>query len=142
MRISFPKRLLLGTMLALPFPCRAADTTKTLPEGVEMTRHFGWPNCLALEAADPEVRAVVAPAVGGRIIHYGLKYENIIFENPGSEGKTLANTKNLFWVGGYQCDIGPELRGIPDHTAFEGQKYNPEIGIFGMDVALTVERHR
>lgn len=30
--------------------------------------------------------------------------------------------------------------GIPDHTAFEGQKYNPEIGIFGMDVAVTVER--
>lgn len=30
--------------------------------------------------------------------------------------------------------------GIPDHTAFEGQKYNPDIGVFGMDVAVTVER--
>ena len=30
--------------------------------------------------------------------------------------------------------------GIPDHTGFEGQKYNPEIGVFGMDIAVTVER--
>ena len=30
--------------------------------------------------------------------------------------------------------------GIPDHTSFEGQKYNPEIGIFGMDIAVTIER--
>ena len=30
--------------------------------------------------------------------------------------------------------------GVPDHTAFEGQKYNPEIGIYGMDIAVTVER--
>lgn len=35
---------------------------------------------------------------------------------------------------------GNLMFGIPDHTAFEGQKYNPEIGIFGMDVAVTVER--
>ena len=30
--------------------------------------------------------------------------------------------------------------GIPDHTSFEGQKYNPEVGIFGMDIAVTIER--
>jgi large subunit ribosomal protein L5 len=30
--------------------------------------------------------------------------------------------------------------GVPDHTQFENQKYNPEIGVFGMDVAVTVER--
>lgn len=30
--------------------------------------------------------------------------------------------------------------GVPDHTTFEGQKYNPDVGVFGMDVAITVER--
>jgi len=30
--------------------------------------------------------------------------------------------------------------GIPDHTLFEGQKYDPSIGIFGMDICVTVER--
>jgi large subunit ribosomal protein L5 len=38
--------------------------------------------------------------------------------------------------------------GVPDHTLFEGQKYDPNIGIFGMDICVTVEnpgyrvRHR
>jgi large subunit ribosomal protein L5 len=30
--------------------------------------------------------------------------------------------------------------GVPDHTGLEGQKYNPDIGVFGMDVSITVER--
>jgi len=30
--------------------------------------------------------------------------------------------------------------GIPDHTLFKDQKYNPDIGIFGMDVCITVEK--
>ena len=115
MQTSSINRLLLCSLLTLSTLCRAADKSRTSAEGVELKTHFGWPNCLVLEAADPEVRAVVAPAVGGRIIHYSLKGENILFENPGSEGKTLANTKDWFWVGGYQCDLGPELRGIPDH---------------------------
>ena len=30
--------------------------------------------------------------------------------------------------------------GIPDHTEFKEMKYEPEIGIFGMDVSITFER--
>ncbi len=30
--------------------------------------------------------------------------------------------------------------GIPDHTLFASQKYNPNIGIFGMDVSITMEK--
>jgi len=30
--------------------------------------------------------------------------------------------------------------GIPDYTDFEGQKYDPEIGIFGMDISVVLER--
>jgi large subunit ribosomal protein L5 len=30
--------------------------------------------------------------------------------------------------------------GITDHTDFPGQKYNPEIGIFGMDVCVVMRR--
>src|SRR5262245_50342886 len=110
-------QLLFWSLLVLSIPSRAAENSRPLAEGVAMRPHFGWPNCLVLEAADPEVRAIIAPAVGGRIIQYSLKAENIIFENPGSEGKTLAKTKDWFWVGGYQCDLGPEIRGIPDHPS-------------------------
>lgn len=30
--------------------------------------------------------------------------------------------------------------GIPDYTDFEDMKYDPDIGIFGMDISVTVER--
>jgi large subunit ribosomal protein L5 len=30
--------------------------------------------------------------------------------------------------------------GIPDYTDFSGMKYDPEIGIFGMDVSVSIQR--
>jgi large subunit ribosomal protein L5 len=37
-------------------------------------------------------------------------------------------------------DQGNISFGIPDHTMFKDQKYDPEIGIFGMDVCVTMEK--
>lgn len=30
--------------------------------------------------------------------------------------------------------------GVADHTTFEGERYDPEVGVFGMDVAITLEK--
>lgn len=30
--------------------------------------------------------------------------------------------------------------GVADHTTFEGERYDPETGVFGMDVAITLEK--
>jgi large subunit ribosomal protein L5 len=30
--------------------------------------------------------------------------------------------------------------GVADHTTFEGERYDPDTGVFGMDVALTLEK--
>ncbi|HLE53963.1 MAG TPA: 50S ribosomal protein L5 [Thermoplasmata archaeon] len=30
--------------------------------------------------------------------------------------------------------------GVPDYTDFEGMKYDPEIGVFGMDVSVSLKR--
>lgn len=30
--------------------------------------------------------------------------------------------------------------GVPDYTDFEGMKYDPEIGVFGMDISVNVTR--
>ena len=85
-----------------------------VPRASVVTKPYtGWSDSWLLNAAG--VQAVVVPAIGGRIVHYGVNGENIIYEISSSAGKTLANTKTNFWVGGYQCDIGPELRSIPDH---------------------------
>lgn len=37
-------------------------------------------------------------------------------------------------------DEGNLSFGIPDHTLFKSQKYDPNIGIFGMDVCITISR--
>ncbi len=37
-------------------------------------------------------------------------------------------------------DQGNLSFGIPDHTLFPDQKYDPEIGIFGMDVCVTLQK--
>jgi len=37
-------------------------------------------------------------------------------------------------------DEGNLSFGIPDHTLFKSQKYDPNIGIFGMDVCITMKK--
>ena len=46
-----------------------------------------------------------------------------------------------FKVPDYSFDDGGNLNfGVSDYTDFPGQKYDPEIGIFGMDIAVTINR--
>jgi hypothetical protein len=58
---------------------------------------------------------------------YSLNGQNILFENPSSAGKTLHNSNTGFWMGGYQCDIGPEIRGLPEHPLLWIGPYRWEI---------------
>jgi large subunit ribosomal protein L5 len=37
-------------------------------------------------------------------------------------------------------DQGNLAFGIPDHTIFKSQKYDPSIGIFGMDICITMQK--
>ena len=54
--------------------------------------------------------------------------------------------KRAFWVkenrvAGYSFDKeGNFTFGISDYTDFEGMRYDPEIGIFGMDISVTLTR--
>ncbi len=44
-------------------------------------------------------------------------------------------------IADYSFDSQGNLSfGVPDHTLFEGQKYDPNIGIFGMDICVTLEK--
>jgi large subunit ribosomal protein L5 len=46
-----------------------------------------------------------------------------------------------FKVPDYSFDDGGNLNfGVADYTDFPGMKYDPEIGIFGMDIAVVIER--
>lgn len=54
--------------------------------------------------------------------------------------------KRAFWVrenkiANYSFDrFGNFSFGLPDYTDFEGMKYDPDIGIFGMDVCVSLKR--
>ncbi|OPY31458.1 MAG: 50S ribosomal protein L5 [Methanomassiliicoccales archaeon PtaU1.Bin124] len=53
--------------------------------------------------------------------------------------KALAIRENRIYM--YSFDPEGNLSfGIPDYTDFEGMKYDPEIGIFGMDVNVSIQR--
>ena len=60
--------------------------------------------------------------------------------------KVSSFLKDAFWVRqntlpGYNFDQSGNLSfGISDYTDFPDQKYDPDIGIFGMDINIVLER--
>lgn len=103
----------LAFTLSLVVAVTAADE-KPLISDVTQEAYGLWKNCLVLRGGD--CKAVIVPAVGGRVLSYSINGENIMFDNPAANGRTLLNTASNFSAGGYQLDIGPELRGVPTHT--------------------------
>jgi large subunit ribosomal protein L5 len=44
-------------------------------------------------------------------------------------------------IASYSFDREGNLSfGVPDYTDFSGMKYDPEIGIFGMDISVSIQR--
>ena len=95
-------------------------------EGVSVINYRGWANSILLEAEDPGFRAVVVPAIGGRILGYGNYHHNILYQRSDNDGQTLA-THGKLQAGGYFSDLGPELRGIPAHPLLTVGEYNAEL---------------
>lgn len=60
--------------------------------------------------------------------------------------EALTFIKEALWARNNQLadysfdDNGNVSFGVADHTDFKKMKYDPEIGIFGMDVAVVIER--
>lgn len=102
----------LGLFLAIG-SLHAAE--QSLPRGVEAKQYTGWEECVFLNASEAPVQATIVPAIGGRIINFSYDNDNILFENAASAGRTTSDNKGPFWASGYQCDLGPEIRGIPAH---------------------------
>lgn len=88
-----------------------------LPAGVNQGEFLGWTNALSLRDDHGKVMAVVVPGVGGRVVQFSRGGVNVLLENPASNGKTLAQFPGGFWVGGYQCDFGPGLLGLPERQS-------------------------
>jgi len=105
------RALALG--LALASGCLQA----ALPAGVSQGEFLGWTNALSLRDDHGRAMTVVVPDIGGRVVQYSHGGVNALLENPDSNGRTLAEFPGGFWVGGYQCDFGPGLLGLPERRA-------------------------
>ena len=74
------------------------------------------------------------------------KGENIAAKVTLRGVKAIEFLKKVFETIGYRVkassfdEHGNVSIGIKEHIMFPGVKYDPEIGIFGMDVAITIER--
>ncbi len=124
--------------MILPFLCliSAGTAADDLPPSVKSGTAFtyrGWVNSILISGK--ELHSVIVPQIGGRIMWFGTASRNLIYEEPGSDGKTLEKEKNWFMLGGYQLDIGPESAGFPSHfplwlgaySAIVSNSENPEI---------------
>ncbi len=132
------RRVLQLACLLLPcLVASAADKPAAAPLGVTVQNHRGWEGSLVLNAPEPGALVIVVPAIGGRVVHYSVRGENILWEDTNTFGHTLATTPAGLRVGGYQLDIGPELRNprIPRHDALW---VGPHQGVIVRDYTVRV----
>lgn len=78
---------------------------------------------------------------------FGLRKDQPIGVKVTLKGEDMDSfLKAALWVKNFKClsysfsQQGSYSFGIADYTDFKGMKYDPEIGIFGMDVVVTFRR--
>ena len=67
----------------------------------------GWKNCV--EISNRDVKVIISPQSGGRVLYYSLYGKNILFEDSCFNGYMLEEfRKDIHWPDGARFDIGPE----------------------------------
>lgn len=114
--VSWPGRLALALLLSLTTAFSLPTfAQRTGARGISRTEFRGWSDALELDARQGLPRAIVVPSIGGRLMAYGVGEQNILWVNPETTGRTLDASETGFQPGGFQCDVGPEVAGWPDH---------------------------
>src|SRR5437868_14025446 len=98
-RVKVRMRKSLGIACGLSLAVAAAAAPNT--PGVTQEIYGGWKDCLVMRGGD--CKAIIVPAIGGRVLSYSINGENIIFDNPDSNGRTLLNSSN-FWARADQIE--------------------------------------
>lgn len=74
---------------------------------IERVACRGWSDCYRL--SNGTVKVVIVAESGGRVLEYSLKGKNIIFVDPGQNGKMLEDYKEKWFdPDGGRFDYGPE----------------------------------
>lgn len=144
-----PHFLLIGFLLATALGSRSVAAEKAAGRSGKRVEFSGWPDAIPLASRDSVPSARVVPSVGGRVMFYGRRGENILWVNPETKGHTLASAGGIFQPGGFQCDLGPEVAGLPVHPelwvgAYDATRRKDDLYILRAptDRALPVEMER
>ncbi|HYF00264.1 MAG TPA: hypothetical protein VEJ18_15185 [Planctomycetota bacterium] len=97
-------------LLAILLPVAAAACASEPPRAVQKAQDPERPGAMVLSTSDQRIRTVAWPSAGGRVVEYSLDGENILWTPKGR-------------AGGFQLDIGPEMRQIPKHDAIWSGPY-------------------
>ena len=100
----------MRTPLAILLALGALSCASEPPKAVQKAADPGRPGAMVLATADGRIQATVWPSAGGRVVEYSLDGENILWTPKGR-------------AGGFQLDIGPEMRQIPKHDAIWSGPY-------------------
>ncbi len=101
-----------GLLSGIAFASSAAEAP-LLRRGVTQETYSRWADALVMRGGD--CRLVVVPSEAGRALNFSFNSENVLYENPVAVAGSLGTAARGFNPGGAQCDVGPELRGIPAH---------------------------
>src|SRR6185295_15480437 len=109
----------------------SAEKAALPPARVTVAPYLNADPCVHLHAPGAKILAVVNPNAAGRIVHYGLHGQNILWNPPDKTGQPQA-------AGGYGLDLGPE-RTIARHPVIWDQRHT--WATLGANVvAITSER--
>lgn len=111
--------ILFVTLLIAVFAGSAAAVT-----GASLVNVHGYTGCVLLENA--QVRVVLEPNCGGRVLEYSFKGVNAIHVDPAQDGLTAETPTKIPDPTGGRCDIGPEMT-IPARPLLWKGKWTAEI---------------
>lgn len=100
---------------ALRISSVAADPVRNSTRGTASADANGWPGAITLESKDAPSKAILVPGVGGRVVFYGVRGDNVLWLNPDAAGKKFETGGVEFEPGGFYCDLGPESALFPPH---------------------------
>lgn len=93
-------------------------------EGASVIKYRGYNSCIELK--NNNVRVVLCPELGGRILGYELNGKNVLYQNPEMDGKINEQKVVLRNPDGGRFDIGPEHI-VPSRPALFLGKWTGEI---------------
>ncbi|MFA6471160.1 MAG: hypothetical protein WCU00_03880 [Candidatus Latescibacterota bacterium] len=119
------KQILIGMcFLGLSVFVSGQAFSEKTPAGTSWVTSHGYSGCVQLDNGN--VRVVLEPNCGGRVLEYSLKGKNVLYVDPKQDGMVYTPGKPFPDPCGGRCDFGPEVI-VPRHPDLWLGKWTAEI---------------